>query len=168
MPPSDFLLAVADRLPPGDVLDVACGGGRNLAFFLARGDRVVGIDRERARLLEARAAAPAGSSLDLVQADLERVVLPRRRFDVVVNVRYLQRSLAPALAAALRPGGVLLFETFLAEQLGRGHPRNPEFVLQHGELPRLFPRLQVLRYEEGFFADGERAAYLARLLARQP
>ena len=58
-PPSDFLRAIAHRLPAGgaDVLDLACGSGRNALFFLARGDRVVGIDRSAeslARLLAQR------------------------------------------------------------------------------------------------------------------
>jgi len=163
--PSDFLRAVAARLPHGDVLDLACGSGRNALLFLARGDRVVGIDREATSLARARAAAGGAATLHLLQADLEHWPLPRGRFDVVLNFRYLQRSLAPAIVAALRPGGALVFETFLVEQLQLGHPRNPDFVLRHNELLHLFRDLRVLHYEEGLFRDGDREAHLARLLA---
>lgn len=165
--PSDFLLAVAARLPRGDVLDLACGGGRNALFFLARGDRVVGIDRSAESLTRARAAAGGSPRLSLIQADLEQIELPEARFDVVLDVRYLQRSLVPAMQRALRPGGVVVFETFLVEQLALGHPRNPDFVLQHNELLHLFRHLRVLHYEEGRFRDGEGEAHLARLLAQR-
>jgi SAM-dependent methyltransferase len=162
--PSAFLCAVASRLPHGRVLDVACGSGRNARFFLARGDRVIGIDRARDALVKARAGA-ADSPLGLIQADLEEFPLPAARFDVVVNIRYLQRSLAPQLRRALRPGGVLVFETFLREQLALGHPRNPDFVLAHNELLRLFQGMRVLHYDEGLFEDEGGRVFLARLLA---
>lgn len=164
--PSDFLRLVGDRVPHGRVLDVACGSGRNAAFFAARGDRVVGIDRSRESLEQARQALPSAL---FVEADLEKdELLPEARFDVVLNIRYLQRSLAPALMRALRPGGVLVFETFLVEQLERGHPRNPEFVLRHNELLEMFRPLRVLHYEEGLCRDGDGETYLARLLAERP
>ena len=165
--PSAFLRSVGGRLPRGHVLDVACGAGRNSLYFLQRGDRVLGIDASYERLTEARAAAGRGSPFDLLQADLERFPLPAERFDVVLNCRYLQRSLAPALSRALRPGGMLVFETFLREQLELGHPRNPDFVLEHDELLRLFSDLRVLHYEEGLFDEDGRAAHLARLLAQK-
>lgn len=163
--PSDFLRLVGDRLPHGRVLDVACGAGRNAAFFAARGDQVVGIDRSRESLEQARSALPDAL---FVQADLEAGELPEGRFDVVVNIRYLQRSLAPALMRALRPGGALVFETFLVDQLALGHPRNPEFVLRHNELLEMFRPLRVLHYEEGLYRDGDGETYLARLLAERP
>ena len=165
--PSAFLRAVADRLPHGRVLDVACGSGRNASFLATRGDCVVGIDRSLESLREARAAIGSERFLP-VQADLERFALPESAFDVVVNTRYLQRSLAPALRRSLRPGGMLVFETFLIEQLELGHPRNPEFVLRHNELLELFRELRVLQYEEGLCDDGGVQTYLARLLAQKP
>jgi SAM-dependent methyltransferase len=166
--PSEFIVAVADRLPRGRVLDVATGEGRNALFFAARGDRVVGIDRSHEALMAARrAAATCGLRLDLVCADLEEYPLPRACFDVVVNCRYLQRSLVPAMVQTVRPGGVVVFETFLIDQLEFGHPRNPAFLLQHNELLRLFADLRVLYYEEGQFESGGRPAHLARLVAQR-
>lgn len=167
-PPSAFLRALEARLPHGRVLEVACGSGRNLLFFLARGDAVVGIDRSAESLQRARAAAGPSARLELIQADLESYQLPEAAFDVVVNVRYLQRSLVPALRGAVRPGGVVVFETFLVEQLELGHPRNPDFVLAHGELLRLFDGFRILHYEEGLCGNGGDRAYLARLLAERP
>lgn len=167
-PASSFLRAIEARLPHGRVLDVACGAGRNALFFLARGDSVVGIDRSAESLQRAREAAGPAARLELIQADLETYALPEAAFDVVLNVRYLQRSLVPALRRAARPGGVVVFETFLVEQLELGHPRNPDFVLAHNELLRLFEGFRILHYEEGRCDDGGEAAHLARLLAQRP
>jgi len=166
--PSEFLESVAELLPRGRALEVAVGQGRNALFLAARGHWVVGIDRSAEALLQARrAAATEGVPLQLIQADLERYRLPPERFDVVVNVRYLQRSLIPAMSAALRPGGMVVFDTFLVDQLALGHPRNPEFTLAHNELLRLFAGLRVLRYEEGRFELRRGPVYLARLLAQR-
>ena len=64
----------------------------------------------------------------------------------------------------LRPGGVLLYETFTRHHREIAeHPRNPAFLLEPGELPKLFAGLEVLRYEE---ARSETEA-VARLVARR-
>lgn len=61
---------------------------------------------------------------------------------------YLHRPLMPALCAALAPGGRLFYETFTTE---RGHPGNPAFLLQAGELPALVAPLTVVGSSEGEF-----------------
>ena len=71
--------------------------------------------------------------------------------------------LFPRLVKAVAPGGVLVYETFLVSQAERGHPRNPAFLLEPGELPRLVHPLEVLRSREGDF-DG---AMLASVVARR-
>jgi hypothetical protein len=69
---------------------------------------------------------------------------------------------------SLPPGGLLLFETFTVHQaeFATG-PRNPAFLLAEGELPELFPRLEVLAFWEGV-ANGSTPAAVARLAARKP
>jgi hypothetical protein len=70
--------------------------------------------------------------------------------------------LFPALARALRPGGVLVYETFTVDQAARGKPSNPRFLLQHGELPALVAPLHVLFEREGEFDGGMVAGVIAR------
>lgn len=167
-PPSAFLAKHADLIS-GRVLDVACGRGRNAIFLARRGNVVEAIDIARAGLLSARHAALAENlSLQLIQADVDDFPLPVERYDAVINIRFLKRELFPALARALKPGGILVFETFLIDQMHSGHPRNPHFLLRHGELRDAFHALEELEYEEGLFEAADGKAFLARLLARRP
>ena len=105
--------------------------------------------------------------MNALQADLEQFPLPRERYDVVVNVRYLQRSLFPALKASVRHGGCVVFETFIRDQQQLGHPRNPAFLLERGELAAQFSDFDVLSVTEGRCETESGAAFLARLLARR-
>ena len=86
----------------------------------------------------------------------------------VVVFRYLFRPLARRLVDSLRPGGLLLYETFTIQQRKVPYgPDNPAFLLQPGELAGLFPGLEVLEHGEGWTPD-PRPLALAHLLARKP
>jgi len=175
-PPSPFLLErlddVAAAARQGPVVDVACGAGRHALALATRGIPAVGVDRDALRLRElARRARGESLSLRLVRADLESApCLPwgASRAGALLVFRYLHRPLCAALAASLRPGGLLLYETFTVAQRELGYgPVNPAFLLEPDELPALFPTLEVLSFEEGL-SPGERPAALARLCARRP
>ena len=166
---SPFIIEHLLLAPPGPALDVACGGGRHALAIAATGRRIEAIDRdvERCRALATRARG-AQLPIDVACADLEHSPLPVGRYALIVNTLYLDRALAGRLARALRPGGLLLFETFTRDQLLTGHPRNPRFVLAPGELPRLFAGLRVLAYREGPVERDGRRVHLASLAARAP
>jgi tellurite methyltransferase len=172
---SPFLLEHADAIARaaalGPVVDIACGRGRHALALAARGIPVVAIDRDAEALASLRERARGlRAAVRRVRADLEAARLPlaRGRCGALLVFRYLHRPLAPDLAAALHPGGLLVYETFTIHQreLGTG-PRNPAFLLDPGELPHLFPDLDVLAAWEGRTA-GERPSALARLIARKP
>lgn len=166
-PPSDFIVRHAG-LVRGRVLDIACGSGRNAVVFARRGHVVDGIDIAFEGLVRAREIARReGLRLHLLQADLDSFPLRAARYGGIINVRYLQRSLFPQIQRALEPGGVLLFETFLIDQMQFGHPRKPEFLLQHGELRAAFAALEEIEYEEGLLRHESGEAYMARLAARK-
>ena len=80
-------------------------------------------------------------------------------FDVVLNVNFLDRKLIDLLKEALRPGGVLLFATFLTKQAEIGEPKDPRFLLRTGELRELMGGLEVTVYREGLltYPSGKRA-----------
>lgn len=149
--------------PQSTVLDVACGSGRHLTWFAERGHTVTGID------IDIQAAAKTGCTARLVQADLENGPWPlwqgtqAEQFAAVVVTNYLWRPLMPALLASLAPGGVLLYETFAAGNETVGRPRNPDFLLQPGELLSLCAGLHVIAYEHGYLAQPDR--YVQRIVA---
>jgi tellurite methyltransferase len=164
--PATFVAELLSLLPRGPALDVACGTGRHSLLLAARGQRVVAVDgssaaidavERRAREAELPArrirsfeeASGPNPGIDLIQGDLEQVSLPERTFALILCVHYLQRSLFPQMARALAPGGMLLFETFTRAQLDfEGGPRNPEYLLDCGELRTAFPSLRLLFYRE--------------------
>jgi SAM-dependent methyltransferase len=166
------LARLRDAATRGPVLDLACGSGRNALAVAAAGLRVVGLDRDRARL-RALLERARESALDVaaLAAELETARgIPLRSASVgaVLVFRYLHRPLAPEIERVLCPGGLLLYETFTLHQRELAqHPRNPAFLLEPGELPRLFPGLSVLRAEEALVAAPAPEA-LARLVARKP
>jgi SAM-dependent methyltransferase len=94
-----------------------------------------------------------GLPLQAEVLDLEAkppVKLGEASHDLVVVIHFLHRPLFPSLVRALRPGGVLLYETFTVEQARRGgRPACPDFLLGAGELPLLMAPLEVLRGREG-------------------
>jgi SAM-dependent methyltransferase len=165
--PSAFVARHA-ALIRGRVLDIAAGSGRNALFLAGHGAHVDMIDIAHAGLTHALAGGrTCGLQLNAVQADLTNYPLPANLYEAIVNVRYLQRSLFAAFKAALKPNGILLFETFLIDQRQLGHPRNPEFLLQRGELSDAFADFEILEYREGLL-DSDPPAYLAQLAARRP
>jgi hypothetical protein len=67
------------------------------------------------------------------------------------------------MARALRPDGVLMFETYTRAQLEfAGGPRNPAYLLETGELREAFPELRVVFYRELRAGQG-----IASLLAQK-
>jgi tellurite methyltransferase len=165
--PEPFVLEMLELLPRGIALDVAAGAGRHALMLARAGFTVHAIDFSVPAMIGLRAAA-ASEHLPVhpLVADLERFPLPRARYDTIVNVSYLDRRLVPSLKAALKPGGALLFDTFLVDQAQIGHPRNPDFLLKHYELRELLSGLEIVRYREGLTVyDGGERAWRAGALA---
>lgn len=155
--PSPWLRRWSHLLAPrARVLDVACGSGRHLHFLQGLGHAVTGVDLD---ISAARAAVPLS---ELVQADLENQPWPmedkngRRQFDAVLVFNYLWRPLWPHLLDSLAPGGVLIYETFSSGQAQWGRPRNPDFLLQPGELIHRCQGLQIIAYECALESDPAR------------
>lgn len=175
-PPARFLVQQLHRLPKGKALDVAAGAGRNALFLASHGFQVEAIDRDEQALTALAATARQRNlrNLTVRPVDLEKddqtPEFPKGEYDVIVVFFYLYRSLFPALLDALKPNGVLVYETFLIDNyLRHRHPRRWEFCLAHNELLRLTSRLRVLHYDEGEHEGGygADAAFTAQLVAQK-
>jgi len=152
--PLEVLTDNAHLLPAsGEALDLACGLGGSALYLAGLGFRTrawdlsrVAIDRLRRRVATEEILAE------------ERDVLAHPpdpdSFDVICVGHFLARPLCPRIAAALRPGGLLYYQTFTEDRVDDGGPGNPAFRLRRNELLRLFPDLVVRLYrEEGCVGD---------------
>ncbi len=161
---SPWVQRFAHLVPPrSPVLDVACGHGRHLRYFRARGHPVLGVDLD----VSALGDLSHDAGVEIVRADLEQGAWPfaGRRFGAVVVTNYLHRPLLPLLAAAVAPEGALIYEAFSRGNERVGRPRNPDFLLAPGELyEAVAPLLQVVAYEQGLERQ-PRTAVRQRLVA---
>ncbi len=156
------------EIQPGRALDIATGKGRNALFLAEKGFTVDAIDISEVGLQQAqRQAEKQGLTLNLIQADLASFEFPDSAYDLILNINFLLRSLVPKIKNALRPGGYIIFDTYLIDQQDLGHPRNPAYLLQHNEMLDLFRGFRILCYQEGkFFADGKES-FRAELLGQK-
>ena len=149
--PSAFLVENIDLLPKGCALDVAMGRGRNAVYLASRGFEVEGVDISPESLEAAQdLARESGVSLKVRLNDLEKdVFIEKDAYDLIICFNYLYRPLVPTLKEALRMGGMLVYETYIVDQVQFGRPRNPKHLLKHNELLDLFRDFRCLRYREG-------------------
>jgi len=155
--PSPWVCRWAGLIRPGGrVLDVACGHGRHLRYLRSLGLSVVGVDRNEAAV----GAFKSVGGIEIHVADIEAGPWPLAPagFDGVVVTNYLWRPLFPHLVDALRPGGVLIYETFASGNERYGRPSNPDFLLRPGELLRSLEPLAIVAFEQGLISAPQPAA----------
>lgn len=174
--PNDFLRASVAKLPPGDALCLAEGGGRNAVHLALKGHRVTAQDLSPVGLEKAQQLAQdQGVNLTCVRGDLREFKPEPESVDLVVAI---WMHLEPELRAlvnrravrALRPGGHLILEAYTPEQLrhGTGGPPNPELLITAQQLQNELQGLTWLelqeterRIEEGPLHQGQSAVVQA-------
>jgi tellurite methyltransferase len=163
--PRSFLVQNAAHLPEqGLALDVAMGRGNNTSFLLERGLKVVGVDISEVAVSCAKGRFPA---LMALVADLTHFHFPQRYFDLIINFYYLQRDLWSVYQRALRPGGILVFESLTLDMLEQSPDIDPKYLLAPGELPCAFQSMQILVYRESWILDDRgHSRAVASLVAR--
>ncbi|HXC50365.1 MAG TPA: class I SAM-dependent methyltransferase [Candidatus Limnocylindrales bacterium] len=154
------------RAPRADAiaLDLACGQGRHVAPLCEAGYHVVAMDISMTALAHARASLPSGSTARTLalQADIDAWPFAAAVFDLIVQVDFLERRIFPSLRDGLRPGGLLLIDTFLDQGTRNAEgPSCTEYLLAESELPHAFADFELLRYDEMRGATA-RGVFLAR------
>jgi len=154
--PARILQEFQHLLPAsGTALDLACGLGGNALLLAERGLRTCAWDVSPVAI--ARLAKTAAERALPVVTDVRNVLRDppeAGRFDVIVVAHFLERGLAPHLVSALRPGGLLYYQTFTRAKVDDFGPGNPHYRLAPNELLSLFGALRLLAYrEEGRVGD---------------
>lgn len=164
--PSALLVRFSHLLPPrGLALDLACGYARNTLHLARQGLAAIGVDRSTEALKSGRvAAARSNLNVSLVRADLTQFALPANAFSVVICFNYRDPKLYPSIRGSLRPGGLLIYETYTLEhrQFGR-KPLDPVHLLERDELLEVFGDWEIIYYREEWVRRGA-----ASLVARKP
>lgn len=140
--PNDFLRDEAHRIPPGEVLELAAGEGRNGVWLAGKGYAVTMIDGSGVGLEKAqRLAAERGVEVKTIHGDLAHFAIEPGRWQGIVATfahvpRALRRRMHAGVVAGLAPGGVYLYEAYTPAQIahGTGGPRDPEMLPTLAEL----------------------------------
>ena len=165
--PAAFLVANRHLLPTGRVLDLAMGSGRNSIYLAHEGFDVEGIEISPEAIKKAQTIAAAEKvNITASIADLEMDYrIPNATYDIIICFYYLYRPLITEIKQGLRPGGMVICETYNSDQAEWGRPNNPNHLLRPGEFLNMFCEYRILRYREGVI---EPRKAIASIIARKP
>lgn len=135
--PNDFLVASVSLIPPGPVLDLCAGQGRNAVWLAERGFEVLAVDGSSVGLSQAASlATERGVALSTEVTDLSEFSIEQGRFAGIVSIfahlpPELRRRIHREVVTGLRPGGVLVLEAYTPAQiaLGTGGPKDPSMCM---------------------------------------
>ncbi len=139
------------------VLDLACGSGRN-GLYLVKNDVLVTFSDVKSEALEQVQESLSHLSIEKQrkalcwQIDFEKpetLPLQEKSFAAIMIFRYLHRPLIEQIKAAIKPGGMVIYETFTEQQAQFGRPKNPDFLLKPTELVEFFSDWKILHHFEG-------------------
>ncbi len=141
---NDFLLPAT-----GNALDLASGLGANAIFLANKGLAVTAYDISIVAINKLNAyAAQQGLDINACHENIAPKSFSECAFDVIVVSRFLDRRLSDAIIDALKPDGLLFYQTFTKEKTTPTSPNNPDYLLNRNELLTLFSSLQVILYRE--------------------
>ncbi|HHP7234442.1 MAG TPA: class I SAM-dependent methyltransferase [Desulfobacterales bacterium] len=146
----------------GLALDIAAGNGRNALYLARQGFTIEALDISEEGL---RKFAGKHPRVRCACVDLEHYRPLPSRYNLVINIKYLNRRLMPYLSDALRSGGLLIFETFLKSTRPPRKPFCEDHLLHSNELLHVFPDMQILYYRERTSAAPGEPYPLASLVA---
>ncbi len=135
--PSDILSKYLSFSPKGRALDIACGNGRNSRFLAQEGFTVDAVDISNIALSQ---LPDNDTRINIICEDIDSWQIPQNRYQLIINIRFLDRRLFPMIKEGLKPGGVLIFESFIDEK--------KDYCLETNELLHAFNSFQIVYYEE--------------------
>ena len=156
-------------MAPGKrALDIAAGNGRHAIFLANKGFSVDAVDISEVGLAEFAGKHP---NIRTICADLDQFDIADGRYDLILNIKFLNRQLFPYIQEGLKPGGVVIFHTLLEPADGQGtskHCRN--YLLRSNELLHAFIGMRIVYYREAMDSETHDADWTATLVGvkKQP
>lgn len=142
----------------GRVLDLASGLGGNALYLAAHGLEVHAWDISPVAIERLNTAAEQrGVTIHTQCRDCVTRPPEPDYFNLIIVSRFLERDLCPAISAALKPNGLLFYQTYTQTMQNSNGPENPHFLLAPAELPSLFSGLEVV-----FYREDEEALFIGR------
>lgn len=179
--PNEFIASVAGSIPPGKVLSLAEGEGRNAVYLASLGYLVTGVDGSEVGLCKAvELAAGRGVAITTIHADLSTFEIGVEQWDGIIACfchvpPTLRIKLHQAAVRGLKPGGVFVLEAFSKEQLayGTGGPPSLDMLMSLEDLKQELAGLEFVHavqvereVREGSGHTG--LASVVQVLARKP
>jgi len=151
--PAEVLVEHAELLPTsGAALDLACGLGGNAILLAQHGLTTHAWDISQAAIdkLQSYCQDSNESNISITgeARDIEACPPEANTFDVICVSYFLERNITNNIIAALKPNGLLFYQTFINGKVSDSGPSNPKYRLQANELLTLFAPLHVLAYQE--------------------
>ena len=144
-------------------LDIGAGSGRNSVFMARCGFSVDAVDISEEGLRQFAGAHP---KLNLICADLDTFDILPSRYDLIINIKFLNRRLFPYIAGGLKQGGILIFQAFVeTDDPDTKTSMHREYLLDNNELLHAFSSLEVLYYNEESGVRDDETPALASLVA---
>lgn len=170
--PNEFLVEITKGRKPGTALDVGMGQGRNTIWLAQQGWDVTGFDPAgKAVALAQQLAAKAGVRIKTEIKGTEDFDFGDRRWDLILLSYVSLRDSTDRVQRALKPGGILVVEAFHRDAT-KGASIGGGVVFDTGELPKLYPLLRVVRYEEPLtradFGSQQTIVRVVRYCAERP
>jgi len=179
--PNDFLVSVADEIPPSQVLCLADGEGRNGVYLASLGYDVTAVDQSAVGLAKAQKLAIAKRvEITTIQANLADFVIEPEAWDGIVSIychlpSALRTQVYQQVTRGLKANGVFILEGFSPQQLqyNTGGPKDLDLLPTLGTLKQ---ELEPLDWEisqeierellEGRYHNGKAA--VIQMLGRKP
>lgn len=179
--PNHFLVEQAHRIPPGPVLCLAEGEGRNAVWLAEQGHEVTAVDSSPVGLQKAEGLAwTRGVRLTTHCSDLRDYVIEPGAWSTIVSIfahlpPEVRREVHRRVVEGLRPGGIFILEAYTPRQLdyGTGGPPAAEMMMDEETL-----RSELAGLDFQWLSEGEREviegqyhtglAHVVQAVARKP
>jgi SAM-dependent methyltransferase len=145
--PSQIVKKYHPMVSKGKTLDIAAGNGRNAVYLARKGFSVDAVDISDVGLRQFSGKHP---NIHPICVDLDHFEIRPSHYNLILNIKFLNRRLFPYIREGLAPGGILIFESFL-EMPGEdstGQPFCRDYLLRDNELLHAFLSLRILFYQE--------------------